>query len=206
MLSADVFIRGADSSCPAFLQPFRGPSARARPWNNVTPEPLPRAFGSARRPAPAGLGRAGLGRAGLVQRGQGGGACCALDRTSGRRVGLLPSRLGGAGRAGPGPGCTWTRACSRGFGVRRRRIWAFPTLGGRAPPTLFSPLGVVVWLQQRRCSMRVLAGAVPRLFFCSSVFPRCPWTYAVERGPLARGALRRCAAVLRRAFAAVLCP
>ncbi len=119
---------------------------------------------------------------------------------SGRRAGLprLLSRLDGAGRAGPGPGCTWTRAGSkcnpvpdpgRLPGLRRQAEAAagLPHFG-RAPPALFSPLGIVVWLLALLC-----ARASGRA--CSSVFPLRPRrTYAVERGPL--GALRRCATAL----------
>jgi hypothetical protein len=99
-----------------------------------TPEPPPRPSGrpaSRRRPAP------GPGRAGPVQM----GTCCGPDRASGRRTGLLPSRLGGAGRAAFGPG-----PAQGGFGVRRRRLRGFPASGGRAPLTLFLPGG---WVEVR---------------------------------------------------------
>jgi hypothetical protein len=99
---------------------FFSPSAASSAAEPLNPSP-----GPSGRPAGQGRpGRAGPGRSS-------GGTCCGPDRSSGRRAGLLPSRLGGAGRAGPGPVCTWTRAGSRGFGVslRRRRLRGYPTSG-----------------------------------------------------------------------------
>ena len=89
-----------------------------------------------------------------------GGTCCGPDRTSGRLSGLLPSLLGGAGRAGPGlgPGQAPGVSASGGGGCGATRL---RVAGLR--PHCSHPSGS--WFGFLRCSVRVWAGVLAVLSF-----------------------------------------
>ena len=169
-----------------FLQPFRGRFRRG------TPEPLPRAQGL-RVGLPARAGRIGPDRTGPA-----GGRAAGRTGPAGDELGF--SRPGLAVRAGSarvlGPGRL------PGFRRQAEAAAGLPDFGW--PGSAHT----VLTLRGRGLSSCVALCACGRacLLFCPSGcrgVPRRPWIYAVERGPL--GALRRCAAVLRRAFARFIC-
>ena len=176
---------GAGSSCPSFLQPFRGLFRRG------TPEPHPRAFGSACRPGPAGPGRTGpVQRGGVLRAGP--------DQRATSWASPVPAPRCGPGR--PGTGLNLDPGRPPGFRRQAEAAAGLPDFGwpGSAH-TVFTPRGrglascVALCACWRACSLFCPSGGVARR----------PWTYAVERGPL--GALQRCAAVMRRAFARFIC-
>ncbi len=161
--AADVSSRGTGSSCPSFLQPFRGPFRRG------TPDPRP----GLRVGPPAGPGRPRA-RAGPGQ--SSGGTCCGPDRTCGRRAWLRPSRLSGAGRAGPG--CTWTRPGFRWFRRQAEAAAGLPGFGWPVWVKTGTPGGSVLLprpthLRPRRTAWRrPAAGKCPSRLYTGTLF--CP--------------------------------